>query len=95
MQHCRRASSDSEFGSVGGSEFGGTDIGALRANGLVGQVGSHEARIDAVGKADGMACLQTQGLAAIDSLDPVGLGSAVRKGGQNEYAGHETDRVGL
>ena len=42
-----------------------------------------------------MACLQTQGLAAIDSLDPVGLGSAVRKGGQNEYAGHETDRVGL
>jgi len=42
-----------------------------------------------------MACLQTQGLAAIDSLDPVGLGSAVRKGAQNEYVGHETDRVGL
>jgi len=67
------------------------DHGALGPKSFGGQVGKDESRIGTVGETDRARRFHAEGEAAIDSIDSVSAGTAVRKCRQNQDAGHEAD----
>ena len=85
---------EAELVHEGGEGRTEVEVAAAGADGLGGEPGEDEARVGAVGEADGRRRVHVEAEAAVDALELVGAGAAVGQGGLDEDPGHEAEGVG-